>query len=160
MNSVWIMCCYCCTETLSPQWSRNGNFVVLPTVLIYLWPRQCHVTDVAEGTAIGNFFSRCEKYVALSCCQHPLSLWNCGCSPNWWESVPPLTQGKYILYFQHHRCRSTSTELRVFGLVDMSHEPAFGYMELVHGRDTATLLPIIQVHVEPNTIIHSDEWAA
>ena len=48
----------------------------------------------------------------------------------------------------------------VFGLVDTSHEPALGYMELVQRRDAATLLPIIQAHVLPNTTIFSDEWSA
>ena len=48
----------------------------------------------------------------------------------------------------------------VFGLVDTSHTPALGYMELVQRRDAATLLPIITAHTAPGTIIHSDEWAA
>ena len=48
----------------------------------------------------------------------------------------------------------------VFGLVDTSHTPALGYMEIVSQRDAATLLPIIQAHVAPGTIIHSDQWAA
>ena len=48
----------------------------------------------------------------------------------------------------------------VFGLVDTSHTPALGYMELVRRRDAATLLPIITAHTAPGTIIHSDEWAA
>ena len=35
-----------------------------------------------------------------------------------------------------------------------------GYMKLVPDRTAVTLLPIIQCHVQPNTTIQSDEWAA
>ena len=33
-------------------------------------------------------------------------------------------------------------------------------MELVPNRQAATLLPIIQQHVNPRSIAHSDEWRA
>ena len=61
---------------------------------------------------------------------------------------------------QHHRGRSTTNEIWVFGLVDTSRTPALGYMEIVSDGSAATLLPIIQAHVAPDTIIHSDQWAA
>ena len=48
----------------------------------------------------------------------------------------------------------------VFGLVDVSQSPALGYMEIVHRRDAVTLLPIIQQHVAPGTIVHSDQWSS
>ena len=48
----------------------------------------------------------------------------------------------------------------VFAIVDTSHQPALGYMQVVQRRDAGTLLPIIQSHTAPGTIVHSDDWAA
>ena len=45
-------------------------------------------------------------------------------------------------------------------MVDVSHQPALGYMEIVPDRTAATLLPIIRRHTKPNTTIHSDQWRA
>ena len=53
-----------------------------------------------------------------------------------------------------------SHEVWVFGLVDCGQSPALGYREVVQNRTAATLLPIIQAHVRPETTVHSDEWSA
>ena len=45
-------------------------------------------------------------------------------------------------------------------MVDVSTSPATGYMEIVQSRDRATLHSIIQQHTLPNTVVHTDEWAA
>ena len=45
-------------------------------------------------------------------------------------------------------------------MVDTSQSPALGYMEVISSRDAAILLPIIQAHTAPGTIIHSDQWSA
>ena len=61
---------------------------------------------------------------------------------------------------QHHRGRPTTVEQWVFGMVDTSQSPALGVMVMVPCRNAATLLPIIQQHVRPGTVVRSDEWAA
>ena len=50
----------------------------------------------------------------------------------------------------------------VFGLVDTSHKPALGVMQVVaqRPRDAATLLPLVQKNTKPNTKVWSDEWRA
>ena len=61
---------------------------------------------------------------------------------------------------QHHRGLPTTVEQWVFGMVDTSQSPALGVMVMVPCRNAATLLPIIQQHVRPGTVVWSDEWAA
>ena len=48
----------------------------------------------------------------------------------------------------------------MFGMVDTSHSPALGFVEVVQTRDAATLLPIIRQHIAPGSTVHSDEWRA
>jgi len=60
---------------------------------------------------------------------------------------------------QNNRGRRAQQEIWVLGMVDTSYSPALGYMEIVQQRDAATLLPIINSHVAPGTVVHTDEWA-
>ena len=66
----------------------------------------------------------------------------------------------YIDILQYHRGRPADEPMWVFGMCDTSVSPALGYMEIVTARDAATLLPIIEDHVRPGTVIWSDSWAA
>ena len=61
---------------------------------------------------------------------------------------------------KYHRVCAPQNELWVFGMVDTSYTPCRGYMEIVERRDAATLIPIIEQHVAPGSIIHSDQWRA
>ena len=45
-------------------------------------------------------------------------------------------------------------------MVDTSHDPALGYMQIVPQCDATTLLPIINSHVAPGTTVWSNQWAA
>ena len=65
----------------------------------------------------------------------------------------------YIYKLQNRRGHALPP-VWVFGMVDISHVPALGYMEIVDQRDAATLLPIISNHVHSGTTIWSDMWAA
>ena len=44
----------------------------------------------------------------------------------------------------------------VFDIVDTSQTQALGYMGVVQSTDAATLLPMIQAHVAPGSLVHSD----
>ena len=48
----------------------------------------------------------------------------------------------------------------MFGMVGTSQSPALGVMVTVQDRSAQTLLPIMQQHLRPGTIVHSDSWAA
>ena len=45
-------------------------------------------------------------------------------------------------------------------MVDTSHSPALGVMEIVSNRSAQTLLPIMQQHLRNGTTVHNDQWAA
>jgi len=63
---------------------------------------------------------------------------------------------KIHIQTQNNRGRHTQQEIGVLGMVDTSYSPALGYMEIVQQRDAAILLLIINSHVAPGTVVHTD----
>ena len=61
---------------------------------------------------------------------------------------------------KYHRGRVADHQIWIFGICDPSTTPATGYLEIVEGRNTETLLPIIEKHVLPSSTVHSDKWRA
>ena len=47
----------------------------------------------------------------------------------------------------------------VLGLFDTQYDPARPYLQLVRRRDARTLLTIIRRHVQPGSLVYTDEWA-
>ena len=70
------------------------------------------------------------------------------------EYESPEVYLPYLEHYQAHRGHPPRHGVWVFGMVNISHTPALGR------RNAATLLPIIQQHVRPGTVVYCDEWAA
>ena len=145
-------------------------------LIIYLWAREYPVTDAAQEVEITktsaiDVFQWLREVCTTKLLQNQIVLGGPGS-----KLMSPffITNQRYVickckhinkmfdckLCLQNHRGRATSQEVWVFGMVDTSHHPALGYMEIVQNRNAAALLPIIQAHTAPGTIVHSDEWAA
>lgn len=59
---------------------------------------------------------------------------------------------------KYHHGRVSNLNRWVFGIVDISFNPARYYLQVVANRDTNTLIPIINNICKAGTIIWSDEW--
>ena len=61
---------------------------------------------------------------------------------------------------KYHRGRGPQNEMWVFGMADCTSNPALRFVQIVDRRDAETLLPIIQRHILPGSVVYSDQWAA
>lgn len=125
---------------------------------MYWWVREYAVSDAGEEAKVTlnsavQVYQWLRDVCSTKLLQHPIKLGGPGV-------IVQIDESLYRHKPKHHRGRATQNEVWVFGLVDTGYSPALGYMEIVPQRDAATLLPIIQAHTLPGTIIHSDEWAA
>ena len=138
-------------------------------LLLHFWLRQCPVATAALDADI-----RAQPFACVSGfarCAQPHS----STHQLFWVEMAQYTNLSsainqrclYMMFhvgfpciFKHHRGRPPHNQIWVFGMVDASHVPGLGYVEVVLSRDANTLLPIIRAHTAPGTTIHSDQWRA
>ncbi len=123
---------------------------------MYLWSEKISVTatyrqvGISEKSVI-DCFSFFRELCSLYFQAYPIKLGGPGI-------VVQIDESCFSHKPKHHHGRSPNEPIWVFGIVDTSTKPAFGYMQIVHSRDSATLLPIIEKVVQPRSIIYSDQW--
>ena len=160
--------CLHCRKCIS---IREGSFFVKSKltlqkwlILMYWWVREYAVGDASEEAKVtANSAVQVYQCMRDNCStklkQHPIKLGGPGVAVQIDESL-------YRHKPKNHRGRGTQNEVWVFGLVDTSHMPALGYMQIVPQRDAATLLPIVQAHTLrtlyyiPMSGQHTGEWPA
>lgn len=129
---------------------------VYNTISLYCTlPRQIDV--VKQSKMSKSFIKNLRKKIILKMCeyfeQHPIRLGGPGV-------VVQVDETKINFNAKSHRGLGPSTPCWAFCIVDTSHSPAKGYIELIERRNAESLLPIISKVVRPGSIIHSDEWRA
>ena len=127
-------------------------------LLLHYWSIDAKIAATATAVGISRVtVMQANKFFREVCSskllQNPIILGSPGV-------VVEIDESLFSHKVKAHRGHPPRKEVWVFGIVDTSHQPALGYMEIVPHRDAATLLPIIQAHVATGSIVHSDEWRA
>ena len=129
-------------------------------LLLHHWATNAKINTTAGAVGVSRVsVMQANKFIREVCStkllQNPIVLGNPGV-------VVEIDESLFSHKVKAHRGHPPRKEIWVFGIVDTctSHQPALGYMQIVPQRNAATLLPIIQSHVQPGSIVHSDEWRA
>jgi len=126
--------------------------------VMYYWAAEKPVAQVVEdlgiarGTAV-DIYSRIRQKVAEHIDATPLQLGGPGI-------VCQIDESCFSHKIKAHRGRAPEDPIWVFGIIDSSLVRRSFHIEVVGNRSANTLLPIIERHTLPGTVIHSDEWAA
>lgn len=129
-------------------------------LLMHLWSRDCPVTDAAQEVEITEKSAIQLYQYFRDVCSWRLVHHDPQIVLGGTGQVVSIDESLFCHKVKYHRGRAPNTEVWVFGLVDISHSPALGYMEVVPRRDAATLLPILNSHIAPGTEVWSDQWSA
>lgn len=122
--------------------------------LMYLWSHRIAVHTAESMLGIGDdtirqWYQYCRDICSNYLVNHPFQIGGPGIVVQIDESV--IAKRKYNR--GHH-----VAERWVFGGYDCRRK--VGFLEEVEDRTAATLLPLIQHHIAPGSIIHSDCWPA
>lgn len=156
-----------CPDTLCHTMStiRAGSFFEKSKIsldkwllLLHHWATNAKVATTSSAVGVSKVtIMQVNKFFREICStkllQTPIVLGRPGC-------IVEIDESQFSHKVKAHRGHPPRKEVWVFGIVDTTHEPALGYMEIVQRRDAATLLPIIQAHVCGSAVVHSDEWRA
>lgn len=147
---------------------RHGSFFSRSKIrlsrlilLVFMWSReapQCQVKedcDIAEDHTVVDWFNFCRDICSLNLVHNLLKIG--GLDPVTLEpKVVEIDESKFF-HRKYHRGRYTEGQW-VFGGVERGSNRCF--MVPVEDRSAATLLPILQMFVEPGTRIVSDLWSS
>jgi len=151
---------YQCTKSI-----RLGSFFenfqapiieILQSIYYYsTLPRQCDVVRLSKKSRsfIQNLRNKIITLFSKYFEKNPIRLGGPGV-------VVQVDETKLNFNVKSHRGIAPSTPCWAVCIVDVSHFPAKGYIELVDRRNAETLIPIIARVTRPGSIIQTDEWRA
>ena len=151
-----------CKTTVSP---RDGSFfekskLPMSKLLhcIYLWALETSIVSATAQLAVSaptlvDFYNFLREVCSTALIRNPVQLGGPG-------RIVQIDESLFAHKPKYHRGRAPQSEIWVFGMADCTSNPALGFMQIVDRRNAETLLPIIQRHILPGSIVYSDQWAA
>ena len=125
---------------------------------IYLWALETSVISATAQLAVSartlvDFYNFLREVCSAALIRNPVQLGGPG-------RIVQIDESLFAHKPKYHRGRAPRNEIWVFGMADCTSNPALGFMQIVERRNAETLLPIIQRHILPGSIVYSDQWAA
>lgn len=137
------------------SWFANHNLSLKVILSIaYLWCQDVPQNSVMSMLGIGSeaavdWFQFCRDICSWYLLQNPIVLGGNNVIVQIDES---------LIWKRKYNVGHAVAQQWIFGLYDTTLH--IGIVQFVRDRSAETLIPIIQRHCAPNTIIHSDMWAA
>ena len=119
---------------------------------IYLWALETSIVSATAQLAV-DFYNFLREVCSTALIRNPVQLGGPG-------RIVQIDESLFAHKPKYHRGRAPQSEIWVFGMADCTSNPTVGFMQIVDRRNAETLLPIIQRHILPGSIVYSDQWAA